>query len=518
MVTVATFSGRIFGFVREMVIANKFGASAETDAFIVAFTIPNIIYSLVVMGALSASFIPIFSGMLANEREEEAWHVAYTVFNLLLVAFGLITAVLVIFAPEVIFLVAPGTSSDFGGSAGQLDMAAGLLRLMAPALVFLGISGLMASILNSYNHFASPSLVALTQNVVMVVSIIVFANRMGIYGAAVGFLIGSIGQVLVQLPALAKRRFPYRPVIDINHEKLESMGKLFVPILIALAASQSSTIVDKWFASFLAAGSISYLNYAFKVGSLPLNTLIAAITIVLFPTLSRHAAKGDIGALRSTISLGIRMIALVAVPASVGLFVLNIPITRLLFEHGAFGSAATFSTASALGAYSFGLFAMGLNMLLIRAFYAVQDGITPLKVSLVFILVLIGSDMIFVRMLAHVGLAVGYTVAAGLMALMLLWALQRRLQGLDGVRITRSLIKICSAAGAMGVSTWYISNQLHMLLPAGSKLDELIIVGLAITAGAVTYVLALMAMRASEISMLWEMVRSKLSRTQPQAA
>jgi putative peptidoglycan lipid II flippase len=518
IVTIATFSGRIFGFVREMVISNKFGASAETDAFFVAFTIPNIIYSLIVMGALSASFIPIFSGLLANEKEKEAWHMAYTIFNLLMLLFGLITVVLVVFAPQVIFLVAPGLLSSSGGSPEQLELAANLLRLMAPALIFMGISGLMASALNSYNHFSTPSMVALVQNVLMVVSILILADKVGIYGAAIGLLLGSIGQVVVQLPAFLRRKLPYRPVINLNHEKVISVGKLFLPVLVALAASQSNVITDKWIASFLPAGSISYLNYAFKVGSLPLNTLVAAIAIVLFPTLSQHAARKDMDALRNTISLGIRVISLVALPASVGLFVLSVPITGLLFEHGAFERGDTLATASALGAYSFGIFAMGLNMLLVRAFYALQDGTTPLKASVAFIFLLIGLDLFFVRFLAHVGLATGYTIAVSLMALILLRALQKRLQGLDGARVVKSFIKIAIAAVAMGAVTWCVPGYLAAIISAGSKLGELIIVGLSISAGIITYILALLIMRAEEVSLLWRMVRSRISRSQPQTA
>ncbi|MBE0447482.1 MAG: murein biosynthesis integral membrane protein MurJ [Actinobacteria bacterium] len=518
IVTIATFSGRIFGFIREMVISNRFGASAETDAFFVAFMIPNIIYSLVVMGALSASFIPIFSGLLAHEKEKEAWHLAYTIFNLLLIFFGLIATILIIFAPHVIFLIAPGLSSGSGGQPGQLELAASLLRLMAPALILMGISGLMAGALNSYNHFSTPSMVALVQNILMVISILILADKIGIYGAAIGLLLGAAGQVLIQLPAFVKRKLPYRLVIDLSHDKVVSVGKLFLPVLAALAASQSNIVIDKWFASFLATGSISYLNYAYKVASLPLGTLVAAIAIVLFPTLSQHAAKKDINALRNTISLGIRVIALAAVPASVGLFVLSIPITSLLFEHGAFERNATLATASALSAYSFGILAMGLNMLLVRAFYALQDGMTPLKAAVAFIFLLISLDLFFVRFLAHVGLAAGYTIAVSLMALILLRALQRRLQGLNGVQVVRSFVKIAAAAVAMGVVTWLASDYLATILSAGSKLNELIIVSLSILAGIITYVFVLIVMRTSEIVMLWRMVRSRISRSQPQVA
>ena len=507
VVTIATLSGRLFGFVREVVIANKFGAGAETDAFIVAFTIPNIIYSLVVMGALSASFIPVFSGLLANDDEAEAWHLAHTILNLLLIVFGLAAAALMLFAPEVIFLVSPG----FGSSGEQLALASSLLRIMAPALIFLGISGLMAGTLNSYNHFAAPSLVALVQNVIMVAAIIFLAQMMGIYAAAVGFLAASVCQVLIQLPAFWKRRLPYRAVLDLRSERAKSVAKIFLPVLAALAASQSNLIVDKWFASFLETGSISYLNYAFKVGSLPLNTLVAAIAIVLFPTLSRQAATRDMEALRDTISLGVRIIAMVAVPASVGLFVLSKPIIGLLFEHGAFGPAATVATAAALAAYSFGLVAMGLNMLLVRSFYALHDGMTPLKAALVFIVVLIGLDTVLVRPFAHVGLAVGYTLAVSIMALVMLGALRKRLDGLHESKLLVSFAKISLAAMVMGVGAWLTASNLSATLFGGSKLAELTAVGVAIGAGGLLYVAVLVLTRAEEIAIIRRLIRGKIS-------
>ncbi len=460
------------------------------------------------MGALSASFIPIFTGLLANEKEKDAWRLAYTIFNLLLIIFGVITALLILFAPKVIFLLVPGFDTP-----GQSQLAANLLRMMAPALIFMGISGLMAGILNSYNHFAAPSLVALVQNVVMVGSILVFASRMGIYGTAVGLLLGSIGQVVIQLPFVIKRGLAFRPAFSLKHEDLATVGKLFVPVLISLGASQANTVTDKWMASFLAVGSITYLNDAFKVGSLPLNTLIAAIAVVLFPMLSKHAAKDDMDSLKSTISLGIRMVALVAIPSTVSLYVLSLPIITLLFQHGHFGPDATRATAPALAAYSFGLFAMGLNMLIVRAFYALKDGITPMKASVAFVFMMIGLDLIFIRFLAHVGLAIGYALAVSLMVLMLLWGLRKRLGGIDEAQIARSLSKILVSALAMGVTIWAASGYLAGLLGSGSKLHELLIVGLSLGIGLVVYTALLVVLRADEVMVVWQVVRSKLSRS-----
>ncbi|HEY3375719.1 MAG TPA: murein biosynthesis integral membrane protein MurJ [Candidatus Aquicultor sp.] len=512
-VTVATFLGRIFGFAREMVVAKEFGANAHTDAFLTAFTIPSFIYSLAVMGALSASFIPIFSGLIANDKERDAWRLASSIFNLLLIGFGAITAILMAFAPQAIYIIAPGF-----GSSDQLTLAANLLRLMAPALIFMGISGLMAGILNSYNHFAAPSLVALAQNVIVVASILVFAKEMGLYGAALGLLLGSIAMVLVQLPVFIKRKLPLLPSFTFKHESLADIGKLFVPVLIALAASQSNTVIDKWMASFLAHGSISYLNYAFKVGSLPLNTLIAAIAIVLFPTLSRHAATGDMVALKSSVSLGIRMICLVAIPASVVLFVLSMPITRLLFENGAFSRTATIATSSALAVYAFGLLAMGLNMLLVRAFYSLKDGVTPLIAALVFVVALIVLDFPLRAEFAHTGLAIGYVLASCLMAVVLMWRLSRRLGGLHEAQLVTSFSKTLVAACVMGVVTWFAATELTALLGAASKLHELAIVACATIAGAGAYGTTLILLRTDEITMLWNMIKSRVSRTEPQTA
>lgn len=511
-VTIATFLGRIFGFVREVAIANKFGATAQTDAFLVAFTIPNVIYSLVVMGALSASFIPIFSGLVANEKEKDAWRLATTIFNLLLIGFGAIVLALVVFAPQAISLVAPGFKSE-----AQVTLGANLLRLMAPALIFMGISGLIAGILNSYNHFAAPSLVALVQNSVVVVSIIAFASQMGIYGAALGLLLGSIGMVLVQVPILIKKKLPFKVAVSLKHESLTDIGKLFLPVLLALAASQANTIVDKWMASFLSDGSISHLNFAFKVGSLPLNTLIAAIAVVLFPTLSKHAARQDLEALKETIATGIRMVAFVTIPATVGLFVLSLPVVRLLFEHGAFDRAATLATAPALAVYSFGLLALGLNMLLVRAFYALKDGMMPLLASVIFLVALIGLDLVFVGLFSHVGLALGYVLAASLMATVLLAILGRRLRGLLDRQMLLSMAKVVAAAAVMWLATWLVSAQLEAIIGGSSKLFELLVVLISLAVGVGSYVVALVLLKADEVAMLWQIAKSKISRSAPQA-
>jgi putative peptidoglycan lipid II flippase len=506
-VTIATFLGRIFGFARETVLAHKFGASAQMDAFLTAFAIPNFLYSLIIMGALNASFIPVFSGLLADEREKEAWRLASVVFSIILIGFGLIILGLTLFAPQVILLITPG----FRGTA-TLGIASELLRLMAPSLILLGISGLMAGILNSYNHFMAPSLVALVQNVVMVASIVLLADKMGLNGVAVGLLLGSLGQVLVQIPVFVKHKIPLKISFSISHEKILDVGKLFLPVLVALGASQSNVIIDKTFASYLSSGSISYLNYAYKVASLPVSTLIAAIAIVLFPTFSKQAAKNDIPALRRTISIGIRMVTIVAIPASVGLLVLSTPIVRLLYERGRFTELDTLETAPVLFAYSLGLLMMGLNMLLVRAFYSLKDGSTPLKASLVFVVALVGSDFVLMRLFDQIGLALGYVLAMTIMVFMMAKALHHRLNGLYEDTIIRSTLKSLAAAIGMGIATYFSYELMHSLLGSSTKINELLNVTVSISLGLMAYLTGLIILRAEEISLIRGTIAAKLSR------
>jgi putative peptidoglycan lipid II flippase len=205
---------------------------------------------------------------------------------------------------------------------------------------------------------------------------------------------------------------------------------------------------------------------------------------------------------------------MVAVPASVGLFVLSKPIIGLLFEHGAFGSAATVATAAALAAYSFGLVAMGLNMLLVRSFYALHDGMTPLKASLVFIVFLIALDIVLVRPFAHVGLALSYTIAVSVMALVMLGALRKRLQGLDEAKLIVSFAKTFLAAVVMGVGAWFTASYLSATLAGGTKLTELTVVVIAISVGALLYLGALVLARAEEIAIIRRLIRGKISAKQ----
>jgi putative peptidoglycan lipid II flippase len=280
-----------------------------------------------------------------------------------------------------------------------------------------------------------------------------------------------------------------------------------------LSASQSNVIIDKTFASYLAEGSISYLNYAYKVASLPVGTLIAAIAIVLFPTFSKQAAKNDTTALRQTISIGIRMVTIVAVPASVGLLVLSTPIIRLLFEHGVFTAADTAATAPVLSVYSLGLLMMGLNMLLVRAFYALKDGSTPLKASIVFVASLVIADTVFIRLFTHVGLALGYVFATIIMVFVMARSLRIKLGGLDDGAIAHSALKALGAAVVMGITTFMVSGLLHGMLGSATKLAELLNISISISFGLLIYLITLMLFKADEISLIKHAIASKLSKT-----
>jgi len=477
---------RIFGFIRETVIAYQFGATAQTDAYLVASVIPMALSGLVV-SAVAVAFIPVFTECRLKAGEGEAWTIASAVTNLTAVFLAAGTALYLLAAPVLVPLVGPGLAPETKALAVHLS------RLLAPAIIFTGLVGLAAAVLNAYRHFTYPAFAGLLYNCGMIGGALLLGSFMGISGLVLGAVAGAAAHLFALSVPLASKKNYYRLTLEgLGHPGVKRIGLLVLPFIVGSAASQLNLLVDRILASGLVEGSISALNFAVRVMQLPLGIFAGAAAAAAYPFLAEQAAGEKADDLRRTFSKGLRMLWFIVFPLSVGLIVLSQPIIRLLFERGAFDAAATKMTAVALIYYSMGIFAHAATVLLTRIYFSRQDMRTPVKLGLFAVGLNIALNLILVRYLAHGGLA--------LASFLLAYYLRPRLGHLDGRRILRSAARFAGASLLMGIAVAAGHRYSASLLDATLLTHRLLQVGGLIALGGAVYLSTCALLRTEELA------------------
>ena len=513
---------RLAGFIREQAIAAKFGTSMATDAYVVAYTITNIVY-LIIGGALATVFIPVFASYLNNNRAEpegaardnlntlgdldqrrSAWTLASTVINLTLLVLGVITIFGILVSPWLVKLIAPG----FTAAASQLTTQ--LTQIMFPITLLLALSMLTGVILNSLRHFAVPALGSVIFSLTVLASVFTLGSAWGIVGLAAGTVIATILQVAIQIPVLRRKGMHYYPVLKLKHPGIRQIGILMGPVVLGNSVTQAYVFIERILASGLAEGSIAALNFANKLTLLPFNLFALAINIAIFPTMSAHAAKNDLSALKKITLTGLKLVGLLTIPAMVWLMVLAEPIVRLIFERGAFDLRSTYMTTFALNFYVLGLFALGAFNVLNRAFYALHDTKTPVLISVFAALANLGFSLILVRYLQHAGLALASALASNLNLILAYYYIRPRLPNYQDRDLWIPLGKIILASGIMGIGIWGTAHYLEKLIGTAGIVNLLLIIGAASMMGLVIYLFLIWRFKPDEE--LVEMVRNAVSK------
>jgi putative peptidoglycan lipid II flippase len=443
----ALIASRILGWLRLSVIGATFGATPQLDAFMAAFKIPNALFELLVAGALASAFIPVFAGYLAKEREKEAWHVASSVMNVLILSLMGLSALMWLAAPWLVpTIVAPGFKDD----PAQLELTIHLTRIMLLSPIFMGLSALVTGVLQSYRQFLAGAIAPLVYNGVQILFALFLAPFLKIDALAYGVVAGAAMMFLVQVPELTFRRTKYELTLDLSHTGVREVFLLAGPRTLGLGAVQIVFFVDTFLASFMPTGSLTALNYAFQLMLLPLGVFSIAISAAIFPTLSHYASLGQAAKMRDTLQQGIRWILFLTLPTAIVMVVLRRPIVNLLFQYGAFGPAARELVQAAFLYYALGLAGHALVQILARAYYATRDTTTPVALTLVSI----GANVILSVTLAPImginGLALANSVATLAEAALLLAYLAPRAR-LRLVGIGYATLKQITAALMMGV-------------------------------------------------------------------
>ena len=507
IVGASTLLSRVFGFVRDMVIAWFFGAGLSSDAFFVAFRIPNLLRRLFAEGSLSIAFIPVFTEYLNIKGKAEAFRLAGSALRLLSLILVFLSVAGILLSPLIVRIIAPG----FGGSLEKYTLTLTLTRIMFPYIFFIGLVALCMGILNVLGHFAAPALAPVFLNLAMIGSVFWLAPRMDnpITGLAWGVLIGGGLQLVLQIPFLIKKGIYFWRKIRIYHPGLKKIGLLMLPAVFGAAVYQINILVGTLLASLLAEGSVSYLYYADRLVQFPLGIFAIATATAVLPSLSREAASKDFEALRQTFAHALNLVFFITVPSMIGLIILREPIVALLFKRGAFDASTVRLTAHALLYYAVGLWAFSGVRIVVSAFYSLQDTKTPVQIALISVIGNIILGIILMQSLGHGGLALSTSLASMLNLVLLLRSLRKKMGSIALRPIAKSARKTLFCSALMGIVVWGLASGL--LPPAeGSVYHLLGGLSVCIGSGFLLYFLLAYLMKSPEMEVVLNTARRRL--------
>ena len=505
IVLVLNLLSRVLGFVRDASIAARFGAGPSTDAYLVAYTIPFFLQTILGMAFVTV-MVPVVTTYLVRGDRDQGWAVASAVGNWTALILGVLTVVGLGLAPWLVRIMAPGFPEPV------LGLTVKLTRIMFLSLAFMGTGMLVSGILNAGYIFTSPALAPAVSNLVIIATVVFAGSRFGITGLAVGTVLSFVAYLLIQLPDLPRLHFHYTMHLMAGHPAVRQIGRHLLPVCFSLAVVQLYLATNRFFASNLAAGSITALDFANRLVSLPLGVFVASVTTAIFPSLAEQAALNDRREMAHLTDRGLGLVALTILPAAAGLIALRVPLVQVVFQRGAFDPRATSMTATAVLFYAAGLLAQAMHPILTRAFYALQDVVVPVVTGILSVGLNIFFSYLLAPRLGHGGLALANSLAASIYALMLYLALYRRLPELKAGVLVSTIVRIALAALGMGVLVWLAGAGWHVFTWSQSLLRLLVRLLILMGGGVLAFWALARCLKIEEVSFISAMIRRRLQR------
>lgn len=470
--------------VKDIIVAARFGTSAEMDSYLVALTIPGLVIAWL-RSPIRSGFVPLFTERLEQDGEQRAWNDAGIFTTNLLLILSLITAAALILAPGLVSLVAPG----FGASRHAL--ATSLTRVMVLSILFSAVAGMFANILHCYRNFAIPGLGRPINNVIMILAAVFLTTTHGIHGLAYGILLGSIAHAAVLLPSIMRRAKGFTLRIDFRHPMFLGVMRLALPLFIGMAGAKLDDVVDRIFASMLAEGSISGLSYALRLIELPKEILIVGFSTVLFPFFATMSARGQIDELADKLMAAMRIAFFILLPVSIGMAMLGEPFVRLIFQRGAFDDESMKFTVSALLLYTPTIWALGISSIMTSAFVAMKDTKRPVIAGFLRLGLKVGLIFIFLRMFESAGVALSTSVSHVFKLILFFILLPRELRVGRYPALFRSFLATILATAVMAVALRLLSPvAIRVGLSSGSTGRQIVALGGMAAAGVGVYLAA----------------------------
>ena len=497
---------QLAGLVRQILATRAFGTTNAMDAFNTANIFPNLLFNLLAGGALASAFVPTFTAFLTKDDHASAWKLASAIINLVVLTLATLSFISSLFAPQIARLLAPKYPPD-----KQL-LTAQLLRILLITSTVFGASGLLSGILNSHQRFLLPSLASAVYWLGLVLGLLFFVPSMGIYGLAWGAVLGSFLHLFIQLPDLFRLPLKrYMPTLGLKNPSVREVVILMGPRLVSVATLQFNAVVTGIIANGLQNGSISALNYAFPIMTVPLVIIGSGIGIATLPTFSAQVTRGETGELRNSLTGALRGVLLLSIPATLGLIFLRQPLIALLFQHGNFTLESTEMTSWALLWYVVGLVGHCVLEILVRAFFAMHDTKTPAFVSAgamglnIVFCILFSAGFSRIGWMPLGGLAFSISLSTAIETTTLFFMLRKRLKGIQGQDLAKG-------AGAAVLGTLAMSIVILFWLQVVKTHSPALITLGGVAIGVIIYALVMLVLRIPEVGSLIRIVKHRLSR------
>jgi len=490
IVSMITMLSRVLGYVRDAISAALFGVGVVSDAFFVAFRIPNLLRNLMAEGALASAFIPAFTEYIEKKPKKTVWNLAANALTLLTIVMVFITALGVIFAPIIVKIIAPGFSSD----PEKFRLTVELTRYLFPFILFMSISALFMGILNSLKQFSIPAFAPVILNISMITAGIFICPLFGlspekqVYGWVIGALAGAFLQIVLQYIPAARSGFILKPLIDLKDSGLRKMGRLMVPATFAQSVTQLNLLINTILASLLVQGSVTYLYYGNRLMQLPLGVFGVAIATVSFPYIAQYAARKDTKNLRDTIHSSLKQAFFIVIPASAGIIFLSEPINTLLFYYGRFSHADAINTARVCVMYSLAIFAYTGVKILTQVYYAIDSASTAVKISIASLVVNLALCLILMKPMQYLGLALA-TAIAGVFHFILLYVfIEKKVGDIKTKQLVVFSAKLVIISLVMGAAVFFASGYMTGIWNVKfNRITNAIIVLISISLGMMVY-------------------------------
>ena len=461
VLVVASLVSRLFGLLRDRTLAAHFGAGDVLDAYFAAFKIPDLIFNLLILGALSSAFIPVFIEYIKKNCKDEAWSLVNSLVNFGIIILTGVLLLIAIFAPHLAKIVAPGFEPD------KQIMVANLMRIMLLSPFFFGLSNLAGGVLNSFRNFIVYAIAPIMYNLGIILGVIFLVPKFGYMGLAYGVVLGAFMHMFTQLPSVFALGYRYRMHINFRHPALRKIAVLMIPRTMGIAAQQISILINTIIASTLAVGSIAVLNLADNLYSLPISIFGISFAIAVFPTLAERYTLKQLSEFKQDFMQTLRQILYFIIPTMILYWLLRAQIVRLILGSGKFGWEDTRFTVSVLAFFTIGMAAQAIIPLLARSFYALQDTKTPFIAGVIALITNVVLALVLIKYLNVVGLALAISIAGILNAGILLYILNIRLGGFINISLIKMVTKVIGSSlvmglvgyGALQASSWIVNTH-----------------------------------------------------------
>jgi putative peptidoglycan lipid II flippase len=498
--------GSVLGFARGAVIARVFGANVHTDAFFAASIVPQMFYDLTIGAAVSAALIPTFSEIWNRKGRTGLAHTAGAVLTLAWIVLAVLIAILIVLARPLMSLLLLGYQQHL--RAGALDEAVPIARILVLSLFFLGTSAVLLSTLYAMSRFRVSAFAGSCYHLGIIAGAVLLARPLGILALPVGAIAGAAAQASVQVPSLLRHVGRVRVHLEITPD-VRRILRLYAPVAVGLLVSIAGQVIDLIFKSHLGEGPITWMQIATTLVQFPIGIAAAAMSFAVLPSISADAATGRVAQFKETLTLGMRLVLFLSIPAAIGYLALANPIVALLFQHGKFTAHDTSRTATALIGYAIQIPFVGIDQLLIFAFYARRNTVTPMLIGVVGVGVYVVSALILAPELNVLGLALANTIQNSTHGLILLGLLIAAIGTLEGTGLAVGLSRICASAAIMGAGVVAAAVALHAHLHGSGLRVWAPEVLLPMALGLVLYVGASAALRSPELGLFWDLARRR---------